>query len=62
MEFVEKYIKTLLTDPVKGPKLFLIQLVGIFFWIGLMQGINADLWTDSGQYGNGVKSVAEVGK
>ncbi len=62
MEFVEKYIKMLLTDPVKGPKLFLMQLIGMFRWIALMQGSNADLWTDSGQYGSGVKPVAEVGK
>ena len=62
MEFMVKYVKILLTDPVLGPKIVLLQLFAVLFSIAALQGINADLWTDSGMYGPGVAPIAEVGK
>jgi len=39
-------------DPKVGPRLLLGLLAFLFIWIGLMQGVNANLWSNDPQLEN----------
>lgn len=48
MELINIIVEAL-RDPKRGPKIILSTLAFWFFCIALMQGINADLWSQDPQ-------------
>ena len=47
-----RLLKEVVTDPKVAPRLFIFYLVFMLFWISLMQGINANLWSNDLQLEN----------
>lgn len=46
--WIRHWIWVMQNDSVKGPKIFLISILGMFLWIFFLQVAGADLWYDHG--------------